>query len=227
MKPPTMAPLIESSPPRMTAGKARRAKKRRARLEVPRADAGRWRRRCPPRVARTAAMAHAMAKTRADRMPCSHGRLLVEGGGPHGDARCASGRSRPTATKAARAPASETTWVWGIRTPPMPKTSRPNGFAHALVWSCPRKSLTRLRRAMSRPRVMMATEKSGSPTIGRIATRSRSAGRRCRRRRARERPTAPTGASRARPSTGRGCPSRRRRWRRRTRPPRRWRRGRS
>jgi hypothetical protein len=165
-----IAPLIESSPPTMTAGMARRAKSAVPAVRFPE-PTGTMAAKVPATAARTAAMAHAMAKTRPTGMPwamaASWSKAVARMAMP-----MRVRKKRFTPAKAARAHNEETICVWGIRMSPSLQTSRPHGFPMFLS-VVPRKSLSTLRRAMSRPRVMMTIEKSGSPTIGRIATRSR------------------------------------------------------
>ena len=80
-KPPTTAPTIESSPPMITAGKARKAMKAVA-WSTPVARRGRRRRRSrPPPPARPRWPMRPRRPSDVD--PLGHGRLLVEGGGAH------------------------------------------------------------------------------------------------------------------------------------------------
>ena len=60
-----------------------------------------------------------------------------------------------------------------MMTQPRSITVSPQGAPTGRGW-VPMKSLVMVRTTMSTPRVMMATENSGSPTIGRIKTRSMS-----------------------------------------------------
>ena len=85
IRPPSSAPVAESSPPRITAGRARKAM-----LAVPSSTEsvwaiGGWVAKIPPMAASDGPGSPRDREHAADVHPLGHGCLLVEGHGPHGD----------------------------------------------------------------------------------------------------------------------------------------------